>query len=96
MYLNASCMYINFTSTFSTDEEIKWSIGEIRSTVDGATSYPVFVANPIGPTSRTKEAKTSLQVLQLLLTTVILQSIVQQTQLYAEQKDLSFSFASRN
>lgn len=45
-----------------------------------------------GPAPRTKSAKTPIQVFQLMFTAVILQSIVQQTKLFASQKGIDLEF----
>ena len=45
------------------------------------TVLPPFTSGPTGPTTRTKDCKTALQVLQLTLTGAILDSIVTQTKL---------------
>ena len=44
------------------------------------------------PTEQTREAKTPLQVFQLLLTCIVMESIVQLTRLFAEQKGVDFPF----
>ena len=43
-------------------------------------------------TCPTKNAKTSIQVFQLMFTAIILQSIVQQTKLFVSQKGIELEF----
>ena len=57
-----------------------------------STLLPTFQSSPTGPLLRTKEYKTPLQNLQLFLTSDILESIVQQTKLFAIQKGIDLSF----
>ena len=47
---------------------------------------------PTGPSPRTKDAVSPLKMLELFLTVVILESIVQQTILFASQKGVTFVF----
>lgn len=73
---------------------MKWSVGKISTVVDQQPAHceiPPF-SYPIGPTDRTRGATTPMQVLKLLLTTVILENIVQQTKLFACQRGANFQF----
>ena len=56
------------------------------------SQLPPFRSGQFGPTERTREAKTPLQVLQLILTSMVLESIVLQTKLFAQQKGIDFPF----
>ena len=65
----------------TTGDEMKWTYGVVINTPQ---EQPVPLQLPpftccFGPVPRIKQPKTPLQVLQLLLTTVILEKIVQQT-----------------
>lgn len=74
---------------------MKWSLGPILSCADDdqATPHQIYTfTNLEGPSPRTKDAKTPLQLLQLFLTVVILESIVQQTKQFASQKGVSLEF----
>ena len=89
------CCVMTFTYFYyySFCRELKWSCGAMLASADNqpaACDIPPFNC-PIGPTDRTKGAKTPLQVLKLL-TTIILESIVQQTILFANQKGVDFQF----
>lgn len=53
--------------------------------------FPPF-GYTFGPAPRTKDAKTPIQVFQLLLTNIILQAIIQQTKLFASQKGVELEF----
>ena len=69
-------------------------MGLVLSSVDNqpeALVLPEFTHSS-GPTPRTKEAKTPLQVFQLFFTTIILDSIVQQTVLFVSQKGTVLQF----
>ena len=81
---------------FYRELDIQWKLGQIKSTLgkEPPTILPPFTSGPTGPTTRTKDCKTPLQVLQLMLTGAILDSIVTQTKLFAEQKKVEFSFCS--
>ena len=76
------------------DGALKWSVGPVITSCDKQPpphQLPLF-SYPEGPSPRTKSAKTPLQVLQLFLTSIILDSIVQQTKLFAQQKGKDFEF----
>ena len=75
---------------------MQWKLGQIKSTLgkEPSTTLPTFKSGPTGPVTRTKESKTPLQVFQLMLTSAILDSIVTQTKLFAEQKKVDFPFCS--
>ena len=69
-------------------------MGQIQSTLgkDPATILPTFKSGSTGPTTRAKECNTPLKVFQLMLTTAILDSIVTQTKLFAQQNKVDFPF----
>ena len=79
-----------YTCRDSSDERdsLKWTLGTIMTSTDNQPAprqLPPF-SYTAGPAPRTKDAKTPIQVFQLMLTTVILEAIVQQTKLFAAQK----------
>ena len=73
---------------------MQWKLGQIKSTLgkEPTTILPTFKSGPTSPTTRTEECNTPLKVLQLMLTTAILDSIVTQTKLFAEQNKVDFPF----
>ena len=92
--LKCCCHKLVHFCYFCSESELKWSLGAVLTSADNQPApceVPPFTY-PIGPTDRTKGAKTPLEVLKLLLTTVILESIVQQTMLFARQKGFVFQF----
>jgi len=66
----------------------------MQSTVlsEGTILLPVFQSASISPLPRTKSCNSPLEVFQLFLTPVILQSIVRETIDFADQKHTSFPF----
>jgi hypothetical protein len=72
-------------------EELRWTVHEPSGSIEGPApkQLPPFI-HPTGPTPRTKRGKTPLQVFQLFVTTVLLQSIVMQTQVFAAKKGVDF------
>ena len=71
----------------------KWTKFDVQTSVDGQSSartLPQF-SYPVGPTSRTKQATTPLEVFMLFVTVVVLESIVRQTLLFANVKGVAFS-----
>ena len=47
---------------------------------------------PVGPTARTKRAKTPLDVFQLFFTVALLQTIVEQTRTFSYRNGIDFNF----
>lgn len=79
---------------FHSCSEIKWNYGKVITSIQNKPSprkLPQFVY-PSGPSPRTKSVDTPLQVVQLFLTNVILDSIVQQTNVFASQKGVVLNF----
>ena len=75
-------------------ETWKWTVGPVLTSIEQQPlprQLPTFTY-PLGPAPRTKNATTPIQTLQLFLTTVILDSIVQQTVLLATQKGKTLDF----
>ena len=75
-------------------ETWKWTVGPVLTSIEQQPlprQLPTFTY-PLGPAPRTKNATTPIQTLQLFLTTVILNSIVQQTVLLATQKGKTLDF----
>ena len=73
---------------------VEWTVGVTSTSAANQPeprSLPPF-QYPTGPSQATKNAKTPLQVFQLLLTSAILQSIVHQTKLFASQKNMDLHF----
>lgn len=71
----------------------KWTKFDVQTSADGqpsARTLPQF-SYPVGPTSRTKQATTPLEVFMLFVTVVVLESIVRQTLLFANVKGVAFS-----
>ena len=89
------CMLNQLCRTDESDEDqLKWTLGPLLTS---AAKQPpprelAPFTYPQGPSPRTKSATKPLQVLQLYLTTVILDSIVQQTKLFASQKGKTIEF----
>ena len=85
-----------YTYRDSSDERdsLKWTLGTIMTSTDNQPAprqLPPF-SYTAGAALRTKDAKTPIQVFQLMLTTVILEAIVQQTKLFAAQKGVDLEF----
>ena len=75
-------------------DELQWMYGEVQHSAEGQATprnLPRF-SSSCGPTLRTKQATTPLQVLQLFLTKAILEEIVRQTKIFAAQKKADFEF----
>ena len=95
--MHLAAIYDNLYQSCRDDENdgaLKWSVGPVITSCDKQPpphQLPLF-SYPEGPSPRTKSAKTPLQVLQLFLTSIILDSIVQQTKLFAQQKGKDFEF----
>ena len=71
---------------------MNWTIHDIGTTAGGHPSprvLPQFTSTA-GPTLCTKQAKSPLEIFQLFVTTVILESIVKQTLLLAAMKSADF------
>ena len=69
-----------FLANRDSDRELKWSLGKLISTAKkkpAPRQLPSF-SYPTGPSPRTKDAVSPLQMLEFFLTVVILESIVQQ------------------
>ena len=72
----------------SDKDRLQWTLGRLLTSATKQPrprDLPPF-NYPQGPSPRTQSTKTPLQVLQLFLTSVILDSIVQQAKLFASQK----------
>ena len=83
-----------FFANRDSDRELKWSLGKLISTAKkkpAPRQLPPFFY-PTGPSPRTEDAVSPLQILEYFLTVVILESIVQQTILFASQKGVTFVF----
>ena len=73
---------------------MKWTVGNIMTSTKNQPApceLPPF-GYTFGPAPRTKDAKTPIQVFQLLLTNIILQAIIQQIKLFASQKGMELEF----
>ncbi len=67
---------------------VKWTVFDVQTSASGHPSpriLPPFTSTA-GPTPRTKQTKSALEVFNLFVTVVILESIVKQTLLYAKTK----------
>ena len=72
---------------------MKWTVYEVQISADGHPSprvLPPFNFT-VGPTPRTKQVRSPLDVFNLFVTVVLLESIVTQTILFAKSKKASFS-----
>ena len=80
-------MSIIYLFIYRIGDDLDWVSHGVQSTEasESPKSAPSF-GSRIGPTSRTKSAKTPLAVFCLFLTASLLQSIVTQTNLYASYK----------
>ena len=100
-YMSVNCVYLVMVKyivfiTLYSEEEFKWTLDDIVSpseaTVSQRSEIQPFTAHSTGPTERTKEATTPLETFRLLLPDSILESIVYQTLLFAEQKEVNLQF----
>ena len=83
-------MYIGLHFIFRGRDEPRWTLEPVRSIISGAAPLILPEFNyPTGPTARTKAIKTPLDTLKLFLTSVILESVLSQTKLFAAQKGLA-------
>ena len=79
----------SFTISCRGAEELHWTLKPVSSATSGPPPLQLPDFNyPTGPTLRTKSAKTPLDTLKLFLTTVLLESILAQMKLCAEQKGI--------
>ena len=87
------CKELTYVLSLSCRSDNEWTYGEVQNTAEGQAApcqLPPFNCSS-RPTPQTKQAKTPLAVLQLFLTTAILE-IVRQTKLFASQQQVSFIF----
>ena len=69
--------------------ELHWTLKPVSSATSGSPPLQLPDFNyPTGPTLRTRSAETPLDTLKLFLTTVLLESILAQMKLCAEQKGI--------
>ena len=73
---------------------LEWALGDVvtaTETQPAPHTIPTFSCL-CGPTPQTRNASTPLQVFQLFLTALVLESIVQQSKLFASQKGVNLEF----
>ena len=78
---------------FRTGAEFIWHVEKVSEKVPQRAPrvLPPF-SFPVGPTARTKRAKTPLDVFQLFFTVALLQTIVEQTRIFAYRNGIDFNF----
>ena len=74
-------------------DDLEWSIGDFISSIKDqppALELPAF-SYSAGPSVQTKELTSAIEIFQLMLTTEIVEAIVQQSKQFASQKGVSLN-----
>ena len=84
-----------YISCYRTEDYI-WTCDKVKTSCGRktATRLPLFKIDSIGPTQRTKQCTTPMEIFQLMFTTAIVEAIVQQTILFAQQKEKELSLCT--
>ena len=83
-------MYYHLVYNLYREEEYTWTYDKIKTSCGRktATRLPLFTT---GPTERTKQCMSPVEKFQLMFTAPIAEAILQQTILFAQQKNKEFS-----